>query len=222
VQAEVPASVAELDRMVRLLDEYVAMHTPSAARSTSEADAMGRGAAGAEARAVESKIDWLALRSSTPTPSVRGGAEAGLMFFGPWKSPVLKVAEQDAVQSLELKRDEPDAQQKMVLARDVNGAAAIYLERMEPAAMYDSGWYIGPADAPPAGVEVIVLSVADVLAMRPDLAKVLALPQGVLLGIDAKGLAAIYDPDDADLFAPLSEQVTIARESEREDQAAAE
>ena len=200
VQAEVPAAVGELDRMVTLLDQYVSMSTPATVRSTS--DEAGAGAMGrpAEGKAEEKEIDWRALRSATPAPSIRAGAERGLLSFGPWKSAEVRVIELDALKLIELPRLEPAAEEIVVLARDVNEREAIYLERLEPAFGADSGWYFGSAEPVADRGRLIALTVGDVLAMRPDLASILALPRGVLVGVEERGIAAILSGDDTDVW----------------------
>jgi len=70
----------------------------------------------------------------------------------------------------------------------------------------------------------VSLTVGEVLAMRPDLANILLLPRGVLLGMDAHGIAALITAEDTDVWAPVRERVRAAttEAGAQEDQAAVE
>ena len=225
VQAVVPGAVAELDRMVALLDEYVALGAPELAKSTAEqADAGAMGRAAPEVADAAGKIDWARLRTSTPSPAARGSAPRGLVSFGPWKTGAVKVAEQDALAEIEMQRTPVDPQQMVILARNLIEQPAFYLEHLDPAFPSDSGWYIGAADPANVDANPVSLTVGEVLAMRPDLANILLLPRGVLLGMDAHGIAALISADDTDVWAPVRERVRAAttEAGAQEDQAAVE
>ena len=202
VQSNVPRAIAELDRMVAVLDEYVSLHSPSAVRSAADADAAGMGRGAAEAPTA-TPVDWRSLRARTPGPSARAGAERGLVSFGQWKSGVVKVAQQDALRSLVMAPMPVEPGQIVLLARNVNDQERIYLQRMEPAFPGDSGWYIGPAQGDDEPT-LAALVASQVLAMRPDFANILPLPRGVLLGMDAQGIAALLISDDTDVWASES------------------
>jgi hypothetical protein len=224
VQAEVPAAVAELDRMIMLLDQYVSLGAAPAVRSTSEeaSDAvMGRAGTQTAKGQASTEVDWRDLRARTPAPSIRAVAERGLVSFGPWRSGEVRVVEQDALKLIELARQETEPGQIVILARDVNEREAIYLERLEPAFPGDSGWYIGPVEEVVDRGRLIALTVADLLAMRPDFANILALPRGVLLGMNARTIAAIFSGEDTDVWTPVRPAAAAPADRENSPEAAA-
>jgi hypothetical protein len=182
---------------------------------------MGRAAPGASP---EGKIDWVGMRNRTPSPAARASAQRGLVSFGPWKIGEVKVVEQEALAEIELPRSAVDPQQMVILARDLIERSAVYLEHLEPAFPGDSGWYLGSAEPGGSEEDCVSLAVGDVLAMRPDFANILMLPRGVLLGMDAHGIAALLSAEDTDVWAPVRERVraATATASAREEQASAE
>jgi len=198
VQTDVPRAVADLDRMVLLLDQYVSLRAIPSAAGAAESDesAMTRAAPSPQAQS----IDWNSLRARTVSPSRRAETTRGLVSFGPWKSANATVEQQEILATLNLPRSDIAPDQLIVLARDVSESDRIYLERLDPAFPQDSGWYIGPADSPDEP-NLIALPVAEVLAMRPDLANNLSLPRGFLLGMDEHGIAAILNDQGRDVWA---------------------
>jgi hypothetical protein len=203
VQLDIPNAVAELDRMVGLLDEYVAMSSRSAAPGAAAEDQGGVGR-GAPAEEGVGGIDWKRCRRMTPPPSARAAAPAGLVGFGPWKIGEIKVDQQEMLQAIALPVDPPAAEERVVLARDVADAKFVFLERLTPAFPGDSGWFIG-ATAEGTVSDCIALNVAEIIAMRQDFARILTLPRGTLVGMDEHGIAALLDAADAERWSrPVS------------------
>ncbi len=210
VQSDVPAAVADLDRMVARLDEYVGLRTPTAAASVAEAGAGGMAReAAAEAPA---RVDWKSLRSVTPAPSARACAAKGLVWFGPWKSGELKPAQIDALKQLKLPASPVRVEQMVTMAAGVNEDERVYLERMNPAFSNDSGWHVGRATSS-AQEKFHMLTVGELLSMRSDFEQVLALPAGSLVALDKDGIAIILDASNRDLWGdipPPSQSISLA------------
>jgi hypothetical protein len=204
-QSDVPAAVADLDRMVARLDEYVGLRTPTAAASVAEPSAarMARG----EATEAPTQLDWKALRASTPAPSARASAAKGIVSFGPWKSGQVAPMQSDLLRTMGVspRPHAPDAHNTktlLTLAERANEHEQIYLERIAPAFSNDSGWHVGCAtSANPTRFHT--LTIAELLSMRPDLEPLLALPAGFLVGLDKEGIAIILDTENRDLWSEI-------------------
>ncbi|HEX8524359.1 MAG TPA: hypothetical protein VF669_19040 [Tepidisphaeraceae bacterium] len=199
VQSDLPAAIADLDRMVRLLDEYVSLRAPTATISAPEESnaAMTR----ATEAPTEEERDWATLRQITPSPAERAAVAPGLIFFGTWKSGTVKPAQLDAIKLLNLEESPVDVSQRVVLHREVSAAEHVYVERLAPAFPGDSGFFIGSADAAPGDEpKLLSLSAGEVLEMREDFAALLKLPQGTLVGFDHDGIAALLDDHDQNLW----------------------
>ncbi len=201
VQSRIPAGVADLDRMVALLDQYVSMHAPAAATSSAEAESASMLRAVPDA--AHPNADSKSLRKHTPTPATRAAVLPGLVAFGSWKTPEIKIAQLDALSTLNLSQVPITDDQIVILARDVSDAENVYLERMAPAFSNDSGWYIGDAHSHASDQKLVALKVAEVLAMRSDFNSVLSFPLGSLLALDSNGIATILDARDRDLWADI-------------------
>lgn len=204
LQSEVPTAGAQLSRIIATLEAYAALTGPAgggggdSGRLVSSAIGseltMSRG--GADAAGARSQ--WAHLRSRTPAGDARNTASS-VPVAAEIRSAVLAGSELESLLKVSSDRDSADPQGKVIVATDLAAASRIYLERLDVAFPGDSGWYIGRADdaAPAAGG---ALTVAEVLAVRPDLAEVLTLPKGFLVVLDGGGVVAVLGPRDEDLW----------------------
>jgi hypothetical protein len=203
-QSDIPAAVADLDRMVALLDEYVSMRAPAAAASSTESESAAMTRA-APARDSENK--YKSLRAHTPTPATRAGLLPGLVTFGPWKSLEIKVAQLEAIEKQNMGTNDVEGDQLVTLARGVNESELIYLQRMDPAFPNDSGWHIGRGDVSDEEAKFVALKVAEVVSMRPDFARLLSFPSGSLIALNSDGVAAILDSNNRDWWTDIRGKV---------------
>lgn len=197
---EIPNALAQLDNMLAALEAYAASAAPEmqgslagAADSTDmrregELESMARAALSPESEADE----WQRLRGQTPSPALR--VAAPLISVGADVQPasVAKPAWATQLAGLGLARVPVAEANTIVVARGAVEQPRFYLERLEPAAAEDSGWYVGNVEGtvPP---EYDALRVADFVAVRPDLAPLLELPPGCLAVVDGAALVAVVD-----------------------------
>ena len=77
----------------------------------------------------------------------------------------------------------------------------IAFERLEPAAVGDSGWCVGPI-SPATDAHWQAVRADDLTWARPDLAELLSLPAGYAVLLGAGGVMAVLDPQGQDVWSP--------------------
>jgi hypothetical protein len=203
VQSDIPKAVHSLDRMLDDLDKYLQIQTTGEGIAPAAAEAMSRGSA-------EVKVGLERYRARTPTPEQRMAAPQipvapDHAMQQPWGVGVIADWQLKALGGLSFDRQIPDPDHRIVVHPDVWQKPGVYLERLEPTTDSDSGWYLGPAtDAPITPGEEIAYEayrLGDVIAARPDLADLLALPTASLIVLDAGGPTAIFDQLGLDIWA---------------------
>jgi len=203
--SDIPLAASRIDRMVATLEQYVAL---APAGEAPAAEAAGAGAAESE---VGPRLSpWCRLRRSTPRPDVRAAAARAALPATDWKIAIVGPAHREALAYLPLEKQPPQPSQWMVLNAAAITAASVYFERLPAQFPDDSGWYVGPADDSEPH-ELWCISIESLLAARPDLRPVLELPVGVLVVMDASGVAAVLDARAEDLWPAALYKVTGAR-----------
>jgi hypothetical protein len=97
----------------------------------------------------------------------------------------------------------PDPGAHLLIALSHRDPSIFYIERREPAAPSDSGWYLGPADQTMvAGYATI--TVKEVLAVRPEWQLLFELAAGHLAVVAAEGLITVLDSRNRPVW-PVSE-----------------
>jgi hypothetical protein len=201
LQADIPNALAQLDQMIAALEGYASAAIPQ--QQTSTAPQMPEETSAA--------TDLPSMARTPPAPPAPGAAQYELLHArtpsqairdatpvtapGPHEV-VANAASSDSAAVLSacgLPQTPCDADAKIVLARGVLQSRHTYLERIDGAAQDDSGWFVGFADDSQAAA-YDALRVADLLALRPDWAAVLALPPGCLVTCDGRELQAVYGP----------------------------
>jgi hypothetical protein len=237
VQGELPVYAAKIDRMASTLQAYVDLTSEdvSAAaaqafageRTRAAAEAAGYGAAEpAEAPAVEAEepakepelepCEFPALRKLTPAEPFRLTAPPGLMPTANWKTRPLNNQQCESLAAVPAERDVPDPSDRIIVRRESEKSATIYLERVEAKTQGDSGWYVAPAvrQQAPAGAEdasatvklvddhppINAMRVSDFLAVRPDLQNLLSLPKGFLVVVTPSEVRAVLNSHDQDVW----------------------
>jgi hypothetical protein len=201
--ADVPNALARLDGMLAALEAYAAVGPVELQTSevgAGEGAATGAAGVGSMARTapvapLDAGARWRRLRSAAPTQAHRDAAPPA-----PAETPAAAAggpgpAWAAALARLRGERAAVAPPDRIVLARGAARLARIYLVRCDAAGAGDSGWYLGNLDDP-AATEHEARATADLLALRPELAPVLALPPGSLVVIDGPALAAVLDRAD--------------------------
>ncbi len=208
LQSEVPTAGAQLSRIIAMLEAYAAVSAPSVA-GVGDSERLVSSAIGAELSmsrgggdAGAGRSQWAHLRSRTPDGAGRSAASSNPSAVQ-LRAARLSNVELDSLRKLSTEVTPADPQAKIVVAKDLDTASRIYLERLDIAFPGDSGWYLGRADdgifAAGGG-----LNVSDLLTPRPDLADVLAFPKGFLVVLDGGGVVAVLGPRDEDLWKPAA------------------
>lgn len=200
LQGDLPRAVHQIDNMLSHLETYLSLQTAGQGVSIGEA-------AESMAKATASRVGIERLRDRTPTPQQRQAAAARPLapddpFFQPWASGAVQDWQREALAKLAIERQIVDPEQKIVVARNSWQQQRIYLERMTPESEQDSGWFLGDVD-PVEGekIEYDAIRIGDLIAARPDLMDMLALPAGFLIVLDAGGPSVMLDGAGLDVWA---------------------
>jgi len=202
VTTDVPAAVSALGALIHTLQEYAAVAPGKEAELSPDlaayfgaepgAASMARGKAGEVAAKPFSH-----LRQRTPSATSRASIAAAAEAPKQWAAPALG---EEGVDKLDVKWTPPAATDRVIIARDAPPGSEIFLERILGAPAGDSGWFVGNLVERETKTEAI--TVADLLAARPDLQGVLALPPGWLVVIEQSGLKAVLNERNDNLWPP--------------------
>jgi hypothetical protein len=203
VTTDVPSAIKHLGALEHTLQEYLAMKEAGeaavpdevAAFFTAGEPAMTRGMSASQGPAAPKGHPDAQLRRRTLSPPSRAAITAPANPPAGWKA--VTVAD-SGVEKMDLDWVVPGAGDRVLVTRDATKWDRIFLERVVGAAEGDSGWYIGTVDESESPVEAT--TVAELLAARPDFERLLALPAGYLVVIDAGGIAALLDAGDQDIW----------------------
>jgi hypothetical protein len=237
IQSDIPVYAAKIDRMASTLQAYVEL-TPedvSAAaaqafageRTRSAAEAAGYGAPEPEQAAqnappadVSTPLtpgEFPSLRRLTPAEHFRLNAAPGIMPTANWTTRPLNNQQLHSLAAVPAVREPPRPSDRIILRRDVEKSATIYLQRVESETDGDSGWYVAPAERLKTGTAdeiaamepppMAAMLVSDFLAIRPDLRDALSLPKGYLVVLAPSEVLAVLDPQDRDVW-ELKEMTT--------------
>jgi hypothetical protein len=201
IQTDLPAAVHRLDNMLDHLAAYLAVQTAGEGISLGDsAEAISRAAA-------STRVGLDKYRDQTPKPERRSMAQltpipANHAIHQPWGVAPMEDWQLKAIAGLGIEPSHPDPDQRIILAPGVWSAKRIYLERLEPFAETDSGWFIGPAGETPLAedAELIAVRAGDLVAARKDWIELLGKPTGTLIVLDAGGPAAIFDALGLDIW----------------------
>ncbi len=203
LQADIPAAVHSLDRMLDHIDAYMQVQT------TGEGISLGDGVESISQAAAAEKVGLERFRSRTPKPDQRQAAvftpiNPDHPLHQPWKIGITQDWQAKALASLGIEKNLPDPDTRIVLEPEVWTASRVYLERLEPTGEADSGWFIGSAVDNAAAIDpekLIAVRLGDIVESRADLTDFLALPTVTLVIMDAGGPAAIFDALGLDIWA---------------------
>jgi hypothetical protein len=203
LQSDIPSAVHSLDRMLEHLDAYMQVQTAG------QGITIDAGIETIAREAAAEKVGLERFRSRTPKPDQRQAAALTPIapdhpLHQPWKVGITQDWQAKALAGLSIERNLPDPDTRIVIEPEVWSASRVYLERLEPFAEADSGWFIGSADDNAAALDpakLLAVRLGDIVAARPDFSDFLALPQSTLVILDAGGPAAIFDALGLDIWA---------------------
>ena len=108
----------------------------------------------------------------------------------------------DFVSAFKLKGEPTFFYSKIVCAKNVFEADKIYLHRTEKSDKYDSGWYIGFADAreTPSPDELESIYAFELLYKKPSFVQFLLLPTDWIIIIENDSVTAVVNPDNKNIL----------------------
>jgi len=199
-EVEIPNAMAQLDRMVDVLESYVAL-----APQASGLEAMGEpsltGMARDEPPAAGLPALYPALRQAAPSQVVRNHAPASREIEEWMTGHTIPESQRQELAGIDIERFPAAAGEKIVLARCGVHPQRIYLLRAQSFPPGDSGWYIGPVEMQDA-MEYLSLLIGEVLKVRPDLAAILEFPAGFLVVLNGNSIEVILDAQDQVIWQP--------------------
>lgn len=199
IETDLPGALAQLDGMLRALDDYIKTQAPETARQDQQAAA--ESAARSQPPPTPSAIAqaYTPLRETTPAPAIREKTLVDEPDFAWTRMGLLNPIHQDVVRELPLPRGEHSANSVAVIAAGCWKASKLIIERVAPPTQGRCTVFIGPADPAPArGYEAVTLE--RLRQMRPDWTALLDLPVGTLAVLAGDRLEALLGPDNALLW----------------------
>lgn len=214
-EVDLPRSIARLDGMIRALESYMALAPP-----TSEVDIASAWEAMAWAEDVDTetvslgadeRIDaWRPLRDRTPSAEARRTADVGAVAAEPFGD-AMDEGHVALLAAMAMGDATVDPEATAVVADGVWGETHVYFERVGVCTESDSGWFIGPAEQR-AVKGLVTVRLAELLAVRPDLANILALPEHYLVVIRGGSVEGILDSKDRCVY-PIGDRVADSNAS---------
>lgn len=206
VAQDVPAAVGHLNNLLKSIQDYLAVkpgaETPLSAEQMSyfgagaAQPAMARGKAAGE---VQGK--FANFRARSPSVSSRDAVQPATEPLSKSALPEVTDAQRQGMQPLQVAWATAAGGDKVLIDKTLPADGQIMLERARNAPAGDSGWYIGAAVEAPA-TEMQSVTLADLLALRPDWQQMLSLPPGCMVVLGNGGMAAILSETDENLFSP--------------------
>lgn len=193
-EVEIPKAMAQIDRMVDVLESYVAL-APQASGPEATGEPSLPGMARDEPPAADTPASFSSLRQAAPSQVVRNHAPASREIEEWLAGHTIPESQRQELAGMDIERFQAAAGEKIVLARCREHPQRIYLLRAQSSPPGDSGWYIGPVK-PEEAMEYLSLSVGEVLKMRPDLAAILEIPAGFLVLLNGNSIEVILDAND--------------------------
>lgn len=88
---------------------------------------------------------------------------------------------------------------KIILTKGVLETEKIYLQRNSDVEKGDSGWYIGPVEDR-SSAELYALYAYQLLNIRPEIIRVLALPNDYMVVVEGKEIKVVLNENDMDVI----------------------
>jgi hypothetical protein len=147
--------------------------------------------------------DSIVQRPPAPPADIRTAATLVEANKPPWALVTLDEESRNRLAAIAGVPRPTGTAQRLVMAFEARGESLVAFERLEPAAVGDSGWCVGPiTPAPEAHWQAV--RAGDLLEARPDLAELVTLPVGYAVLLGAGGIMAVLDPQDNDVWSKAS------------------
>jgi hypothetical protein len=205
---DLPLAAAVLHNMITRLEAYASLAPASATSAAGSAESAAAGAGDAGMGRGEGVDDsaiaaaFAALRASTPPLSARAAAPEDKINLDALKAQAIEKSSVEILSGLPNLSPPPDGA-TVVVSTGIRERGRLYLERAVPAGGTDCGWFIAAAEVG-ENPFIVRVPVAEVLALRPELAAVLALPRGSLVILDEGAVGAVLGSDNKDIWAAAS------------------
>ena len=204
VESLVPAGVAHLERLVAELQAYAAIASPGSVSSenagqftavpATDGAVMSRGAQGPEDQAAKRSENEPVL----PSPDERRTALPQKDW--PFSTPKLTDPQRNALDALIHDGGMLNGEAKVTFAPSTNNESRmLMLVHSQPLSPDDTGWSLAPLDKAPGPWRSITL--AEIEQVTPEWLKILKLPLGFSVILNAQGTAEIKDPQGRDVGA---------------------
>lgn len=193
-EVEIPNAMAQIDRMVDVLESYVAL-APQAGGPEIAGEPSLTGMARDEPPAADTLASFSSLRQAAPSQVVRNHAPASREIEEWLTGHAIPESQRQEVAGLDIECFPAAAEEKLVLACCREHPQRIYLLRAQSSPPGDSGWYIGPVEMQDA-MEYLSLPIGELLKVRPDLAAILEFPAGFLVLLNGNSIEVILDAQD--------------------------
>lgn len=210
LSSEVPNAASDLTNMILALDAYAAMHPVGESGSEYDAEIAGaamagagpmsRAAPGPGAAAEKAAPESILQRPPAPGSEIRAAAPLVEAASPAWELATLDDESRGKLAAIGGVPRPVGAGTRLVTALEARGESLIAFERLDPAAVGDSGWCVGPI-TPASDAHWQAVRVADLLEARPDLAELLTLPVGYAVLLGAGGVMAVFDKQGKDVWA---------------------
>lgn len=112
----------------------------------------------------------------------------------------VQLRQNQLLKELNLDGEESLFQDKIIVVKGAIDLEKIYLERSQSVTKGDSGWYLGPVEESDDEIELEAIYIYQLVKLRPDLLKALAIPRGYIVVFDKDRIEAILDDDDNDIY----------------------
>jgi hypothetical protein len=210
LSSEVPGAASVLTNMIISLEAYAAMHPAVEAGGEYEAAAAGeamaagagsmsRAAPAGDGAAQKAAPESILQRPPAPAPEIRAHSALVDASKPEWALAILDDQTRRRLAAIVGNPRPPGVALWLVAAVEARGESLVAIEHLGPAAVGDSGWCIGPI-TPAKDPHWQAIRVGDLLAIRPDLAELLALPVGYAVLLGAGGVMAALDPQGEDVW----------------------
>lgn len=191
---DVPGAMADLDRMMKALAEYLAAGAVLTSDEVPTAAPTGLSKAERLA-AFRAHVLPLAERVGLVSP-----AECAAMTAPPWSAGTINEADRESLSRLGAASNMPAASDRILVSWRALEITSAVLVREDPGCDGDSGWTIVPGDRPEAPGGWRAATVGDALKHWPFLASVVPLAPGCVVEISAGLIAGVIDHSNRDLW----------------------
>lgn len=213
IDSDIPRAIALLDRMAGSVESYLAV---APAEGDDEKTRAAEDAGGSMARPTEEasapkryalpliRADRANLRARLERCAAEAPDEVRLLPASSDRTPRLSEQDADRLTELNLEQSPTDPNDRVVIEPGGLDDESPVLLRLPSRDASEPGaaWVIGSTLKEPAAGEALVVPMFRLLQGRRDLRPLMDLPPGALVVFDRRGIAALYRPDDQQIWQP--------------------